>query len=1049
MSEPLEALALRLRALTARRTGLAVCVWGEAGIGKSHAVHALLRATPCRSLSVSARLTGAAWIQVLVQAEPRPLPLPTWAAQVLARLQAGAGVDAATSLKTLGAVLAGLAPFVLHLEDLHEADPHGREQAAALAQLVGRTRGVGLLATSRTPPLEEFEGVQLRPLLPLAAARLLEAEAGSALPEPALAWIFERAAGNPLFSLEYFRLLARQGHLWNNTQRWHWRPPLPEVMPLTVEAVIEQLLFAAAHVPAVPPALNTAALLGEPLTDEVWAEVAGLSAAELAQAKAALESVRVWSGQRFSHPLYREVALRRLVAPERQGLARRALVALHGDPQRTAALVESADLAPAEALAWCMRAAAAAENTGQAARLTAQATQYAQGAQRAALAQAAARGLRDVDPASALQLAEIACAAVPQDAGMLWFWAELLAEQGRLAEAERVMERLPAVQRTGTGGAGHLIRLRASARDTTGVLTLWHTTPELHTDPEPKLACAVAFALAVQGEPRAASLLALQTLGHPKLEAATRCELINVLGVACYAVNDFVGAAEHHRRAVLAAQEVGNVRLEALFLSNRALALGELGRHHERMLDLEASLRLHAASGHLLAFSRTQVAVADAYLDLAQYEQAEEVLLECRAALSRLPASDHLIECEYRLSVLYRHWAPPHGGLLSVKHAQAALAYARSLANPRKEAWSLAYASLAEAGMGRAQQAEALATEALALGQRLGSPGVLGMARFAQAHALEAAGARGAALQAFEQLEADLNAQGITDAAQEVGLEADRVAGRADRAAERVAWFRQHEMLNLASVAGRYFPGLQRQPADPPESGAVQRSDGLGLDGLQSEGLRLEVLGPMRCGPPGQVTPVKGRKRRELLAALLDARLRGRPDLARTDLLDLLYPTTDELQAAAALRELVHTTRTALGSGVIQTTSSGYALGNVASDAHAFLTGAGTQLWRGVYLQDAAPERQDETVAEALCLALRARIEAALPTDPHEAARSARLLLEAEPYDLAALRLTLQALRASGNHRSLGRVYAEACARLRDVGERLPPRWADFLAQPI
>ncbi|THF70805.1 hypothetical protein E7T06_05490 [Deinococcus sp. Arct2-2] len=152
----------------------------------------------------------------------------------------------------------------------------------------------------------------------------------------------------------------------------------------------------------------------------------------------------------------------------------------------------------------------------------------------------------------------------------------------------------------------------------------------------------------------------------------------------------------------------------------------------------------------------------------------------------------------------------------------------------------------------------------------------------------------------------------------------------------------------------------------------------------------------MRCGPLGQVMPVKGRKRRELLAALLDTGLRGRPDLARTDLLDLLYPTTEELQAAAALRELVHTTRTALGSGIIQTTPSVYALGHVASDAHAFLTGGSTQLWRGTYLQDAAPERQDDTVAEALCLALRARIEAALPTDPHEAARSARLLLEAE-----------------------------------------------------
>ena len=65
--------------------------------------------------------------------------------------------------------------------------------------------------------------------------------------------------------------------------------------------------------------------------------------------------------------------------------------------------------------------------------------------------------------------------------------------------------------------------------------------------------------------------------------------------------------------------------------------------------------------------------------------------------------------------------------------------------------------------------------------------------------------------------------------------------------------------------------------------------------------------------------------------------------------------------------------------------------------------------------------------------------------DPKEAARLGRLLLEADPYDLETLRLTLEALRRAGNHRSLSRLYEKARARMLEVGERLPADWQDFL----
>ena len=56
MNEPVQLLAKRLNGLLIKRPGLAVGIWGEAGIGKTHAVSKLLRDTPCRNLSAHATL---------------------------------------------------------------------------------------------------------------------------------------------------------------------------------------------------------------------------------------------------------------------------------------------------------------------------------------------------------------------------------------------------------------------------------------------------------------------------------------------------------------------------------------------------------------------------------------------------------------------------------------------------------------------------------------------------------------------------------------------------------------------------------------------------------------------------------------------------------------------------------------------------------------------------------------------------------------------------------------------------------------------------------
>ncbi|WP_084047089.1 tetratricopeptide repeat protein [Deinococcus hopiensis] len=257
----------------------------------------------------------------------------------------------------------------------------------------------------------------------------------------------------------------------------------------------------------------------------------------------------------------------------------------------------------------------------------------------------------------ALRLAERAYRLAPQQAEVVGLYAELLAGQGRLTEAEARLRELASGEQVGTAWAAQLIRLRGLARDHRGVLDLWQSHPELHSQAEPQVVYAVAFASACSGQSEQAAGSARSALDRRGLDVPTRCDLTNVMGTAHYGRNEFREAEHFYARAAHLPH------LEAVYLENQAMALGEQGQIQARLTDLEQSLRLRLECGQLLQATRIHVALADTYLDLAQYGRAEDLLLESRDFLTRLGPSEHLIECEYRLSVLYRHWAPPHGGL--------------------------------------------------------------------------------------------------------------------------------------------------------------------------------------------------------------------------------------------------------------------------------------------------------------------------------------------------------------------------------------------------
>jgi hypothetical protein len=140
--------------------------------------------------------------------------------------------------------------------------------------------------------------------------------------------------------------------------------------------------------------------------------------------------------------------------------------------------------------------------------------------------------------------------------------------------------------------------------------------------------------------------------------------------------------------------------------------------------------------------------------------------------------------------------------------------------------------------------------------------------------------------------------------------------------------------------------------------------------------------------------------------------------------------------------------REQFGPDTIRSSDGGYALGRITSDAETFLETGDTHLWRGEYLEG-SDLGVGETVRETLHLALRNRAETILETDPNEAVRVGRLLCAADPYDLESLRLTLRALRASDNHKSLKSTYARARTAMLEIGEVLPQNWANFLEAPI
>ncbi len=1024
MSSDLTRLEARLKSVLSKRAGVALAIWGEPGVGKTHTAQVLLRQTPCHSSS----LPATASLEQLIQKLPQAKRLPIWAERVIEQITKGQAVDSNTAVSVLGVVLSEAAPFVLHLEDLHEASPEQAEMWQTLAQTLVRTKGVGLVVTSRTEPSEPFSAYRLNPLSQEESSALLEAEAGTALPKTALSWIFAQAKGNPLFSLEYFRFLARQGHLWSDGKAWYWRSPPENLMPVSVEALIEQWLGEAKQDPLLEKVLGLRALLPH-IDQTTWAKIAEISSEELEAALLQLQAKEILHLGSFVHPLYLEVLCKNLSPLLKQALARQIVQVLgEADPQSAAGFVREAGLEPQTALDLLKHAAQVAKDSGnsvQAGRFLAQATDYLQGNEQGRLAFEAAQLLQSADYPQTIRMCELALRQLPTDIDIIWYTADMYSEQGQPELAHKILEGLPPENRS---GSDWVVRMLASPLgDVKSKVELWNAHPEVHNIADPLVVYRVAYSLSAMGEYEQGKAMALQILQREDLAPVRQAQMYSIVASAYYKQQKAQQAVEWNQKALGVLRGIGHQRGIAAVLGNQAHALEDLDRYQEAMLNHQEALQILNQLGNPFDYAVPVLNLGAYQHWFGEYEQAEALLLEATSIFSKAGVTEYLVDCGAVLCNLYLDWNKPHGVFLAKKYAQMGWDVAQALGAGRIFLKALVPLAMAERQGGNPQRALEIAEQGCAIALNL--DGALHGPFVERALCLEALGHKDQALEQLEKALEIAKQEGRKSTIHEIGLEIDRINGNVEQALVRLEWFKRHDFANNINLARRSFPALAKYLEGPK------------APALPEPTARLEVLGAMRLNGKA----VQGGKRQELLGLLLEARLAGRPELKQLDLLDALYPQESEEKAQAALKKLIHSIRSGLGQEIITTASSGYALGAVNSDVEEFMKSGQAGLWRGVFLEGLEP--RVETIREALYQTLATMIQPLIEQNPKEAVRLSRILTEAEPYDPDFWRLSLQALRASNNHKSLGRAYQEAKARMLEVGETLPERWSEFLVR--
>jgi tetratricopeptide (TPR) repeat protein len=691
--------------------------------------------------------------------------------------------------------------------------------------------------------------------------------------------------------------------------------------------------------------------------------------------------------------------------------------------EHAAVFVELAKVLPERAISIYEQAAEKAIAPLQIARFLTNAAQFKSGEARCTVLFKAAKMLETVDRNQTIAMLESMIGEFPGHTEARYLLASCYAVAGLPEKVEQLVQTIPA--RDQLGWIKREIELNHNLRRFTRVLELWDSRLELQTQTDSTLIFYVGFAFMMKTDYAKAILLATPYL-KTELLPIPRARLLGLCGLSHMYAERFELAKEFYDSAVEVARETQIPGFIAGTLHNRSMVLEYLSLSHEMLRDTEEATKLYAQSGEQRHYASSLTKFARTIQEFGEYERAERALQEAQAILLRSQSPDFLVTCQDTLALLYLDWQPPYGQTLALKYARLAVSTSESLREDKQVSAKMTLARvLSWTGNHQAalEQIEACMSQ-----NSYFEPDLRAAIHQVHGLVLEGNGRRDEAIQAIrtaitlgESIEWEVYHQ-------QTLIHLDRLLGDISGARARLEWFETRGLQNGANIVKRSFPELSLNPVERPQNTA----------------LHLEVLCTMQISQNGVTSMIKGQKRKELLAVLLEARISGRNEVKTLELLDTLYSDRLEEEALSALKQNVFKTRAAHGSNIIVTTMNGYALGAISSDAEEFLKRGNTKLWRGTFLDGLGAS---DEVRETLTQSCQNEALKILESNPKEAARVMRLLLESEPYNLEILKLSCQALRLDNNHRTLQRLYTESRAKLLEVGELIPETWQEFLGQ--
>lgn len=1048
-ADTIAALRRALVPVLSRSGGAAIEIVGEPGCGKTHTAATLLRGLPCRALMIDAAGPLARISDGFLDLAATLQAASDVAGLVGPRQHGPKEIPVATLL----AAAVTAAPVVVYLDDHDEVVPERRELLLALGAGAAASRGVAVITSGSRPLGAPFRAIQVTPLDGEAIARLLAGWAGSDLPPAVTGWIAERVDGNPLFAQEYLRWLTEEGSLVHDGRRWRWQAPDDDRLPRTVANLLASRLAPAAQDEGLAAVMAAIALLPEGTEDEQLAHVAGVDVASLARSRRHLLAHGLLKEPGVpSHSLYRAAMADGLPAAVTRRVGRSAVGALVDRPRLAERWASLAGLEAEEREQLHRAAAEAAMATGDraaAARSLCAAADLAPPQRRGQAALEAAQASAGCDYEAMSRQAVIAADLLADPTEALKVGASALAVLGRYQEMLATVARLPATAREGAAWFDRYCVLLHDCGRRSELLAWWKANPDHHAGCSARTVHIVATALLQDGSPEAAQALLNAAIAKQGWSANDLLDLKDTRAWLSFHRGDYA-AAKADFDDMLASQ--GDQRPEAVanLLRNRAVCTQALGASRASLPDLQRAIETYAAVGNEVHRAQTLHMAAFAYFDLAEYDIARATLDEAIGVFRRVAPQGFYVQALALLTDLHLGGNERHLALARACAAEAIRVAAEVGTPDAALASAIAWASVAPL-----DEAVAAASDAVSQAEdKDGVPEALINALQVRSEAYERLGDQVAAVADLSRAIAVAEGLGLAYEVQKLSLGLDRMRGDRSAAGARLSWFLANDHLHAANLLRRSFPGIEDlviDEATPPASvAAATLRDAKTTTGEQLAARPLlEVLGPTRVAVAGttEAGAGRGRKRLEFLTVLLCARLLGRPDVSQTELCDILYPDRPEAHGVAAIKQMVFNVRRVLDPRAVQSTTGGYALGDVSSDAERFLAVGDTALWRGPCLVSAGGDMVHEA-ADRLYLHLAGRARAILTAQPVEAERLGRILLDRDPYDRSALALTLKALTEQGNTRGVERVYGRHCLQLAEVGVAMPQHWQTFLAQP-